>query len=296
LEKLSHCPCKESGVSTLAERDAMTATVVALANLDKTKLNKLATGLIRLDSLYDNADAKNYQLRKSNAAASIAIVEKIIAYSSWVKLLDARTDLDHFITATTEIHQCLVVTKRKLSHIIGNYSDVFDYYSDGLPSSRIGGAYGSSSSLDFMNTAKASIVPDFGFVGVIKGGKNSGIETVVPYLGFNVNLRPIDKSIPLKMVLYKSWRYKMTLTTGFTLTSLKINNQRDDLFSSYNLLLGVGYRINNYVKFSCGAVVFKSLSLNPLSSQTKLGSLPYVGITVDYDIVDLFNGLSKLFK
>lgn len=159
---------------------------------------------------------------------------------------------------------------------------------------KVPGAYGSTSTMDFSSTAKFTVVPDFGFLAVFGTSGQGGLEAVVPYLGANINLRPIDKNIPMKMVLYKSWRHRITVTTGISLTSVKIDGKRDDLFTGKTLVTGIGYRLNNYLKLTTGTVWTKSLT-SP-AGETNFILLPYLGFTVDYEIAELFKGISSIFK
>ena len=149
---------------------------------------------------------------------------------------------------------------------------------------------------DLKARSKLRIVPDFGLIGVFKGGESLGFSDLVPYLGFQINFRPINKNIRFSSINNKTWKHRMSYMMGLTTSSIAIQERREDLFGKNSLLIGLGFRLNNTIRLTGGTVWFKKLDKNPLSNRKLLSFSPSVGISVDLEILDLFNGLKELFK
>lgn len=140
------------------------------------------------------------------------------------------------------------------------------------------------------------IVPDFGVIVVWRGTSAYAISDITPYLGFRINLRPINKDVPFRLVRYKTIMHRLSIMSGVTLSSLNIAGQREDLFARFSLLTGVGFRLNNVVKVTGGTVWFKAMDPNPGIDRKRLAFSPYAGLSLDLDLQDLFGGISKLLN
>lgn len=154
----------------------------------------------------------------------------------------------------------------------------------------------SSKVFNFMTASKFKIVPDFGLVVISGLPDRTIVKDVVPYLGFNINFRSIDKDIPMSSVPNKHWTYFFSFIGGITLNSVAIQNKREDLFGNNSLMLGFGFRVNNYLKVIGGAVLYKKFSTNPLSDKKPLGASPFAGLSLDYELKELFGGIKNLLK
>lgn len=150
--------------------------------------------------------------------------------------------------------------------------------------------------INFMTASKFKIVPDFGFV-IISNFPNKGlVNDLVPYLGFNINFRSINKDVPMNKLENKHWSYYFSFIMGITLTSIEIPNKREDLFGSKSLMAGFGFRLNNYLKIIGGGVFFKTFNTNPLITRKSVGTSPFAGLSIDYELTDLFGGIKSIFK
>ena len=155
---------------------------------------------------------------------------------------------------------------------------------------------GTTDVFEFRTRNTFRIVPDFGFIGVWRGTSAVAISDFTPYLGFHINLRPINKDVPFRLVRYKTILHYLSVMSGVTLTSLKIPGQREDLFANFSLLTGVGFRLNNVVKMTGGTVWFKAMDPNPGIDRKRLAFSPYAGVSLDLDLQQLFGGIAKLFN
>ena len=296
LDSLSQCPCEDAGVESIKERNALAQLITNFFRMNDTDSYNFQKGILRLDNFNELALTNDYKKIAKNIDFNIDALNKILNYAQWLSLRQNAATFDSFIDEIERVKIPLTTFKVLVKKINDGYVAIDKSFVDALPDAQVRDVYNTTSSLDFMNTAKASIVPDFGFLAMFKGGESANVETILPYLGFNVNFRPIDKSIPLHLVRYKSWRYRFTFTSGVTLTPIKLADRREDLFGNYSLVTGIGFRLSNYIKLTGGVIWFKASSTDPLSTSTYLSCLPYAGLTADFEIVDLFGGISKLFK
>ena len=155
---------------------------------------------------------------------------------------------------------------------------------------------GSTSILDLKSDTKFRIVPDFGFVLPLTAGRSGILQDFTPYFGFNINFRSMDKNIKLRQIRYKSLRHYLSFSAGLTLRSLKIDNKRDDFFDKSSLLTGIGVRLSNYLRLTGGVVWFKVPDPNIATGHTLVKVSPFLGVSIDVDLLELFGGIKTLFK
>ncbi|MGD8867766.1 MAG: hypothetical protein PVI01_09050 [Gemmatimonadales bacterium] len=107
------------------------------------------------------------------------------------------------------------------------------------------------------------------------------IDNVLPYIGVNLYLRPVNKDAPLNGLARR-----FAITIGITVSSVSDGRSetRDDLFGSQALLLGAGLRLLPSVRAGAGALLFRKLDPNPLITRKSLASVPYVSLSLDWDI------------
>lgn len=119
------------------------------------------------------------------------------------------------------------------------------------------------------------------------------LDEIVPYLGTNFYLRPVNKQAPLSTL--GSFRQTFSRRFAFTLalTGTSIANESagsDDLFASQSLLLGAGLRITDSARLGAGAIVFQRDDPNPLIAEQDLYASWYLSLSFDIDVVSLFAG------
>jgi hypothetical protein len=120
------------------------------------------------------------------------------------------------------------------------------------------------------------------------------------YVGTNLYFRPVNKAAPLSQFgpffSKASLARRVSVTLGLTAQGIGDGKTRDDLFGSQSLVLGLGARLTNSVRFTAGSLVFKELSPNPLSTETKLTTTYFVSFSFDIDVVPALAGIGSLFK
>jgi len=159
--------------------------------------------------------------------------------------------------------------------------------------------------LDFnsfvIDTRTTSVVTvDAGFIGF--GLPQNGFFRGSSYIGVDIYFRAFDPTIPFRYAkMYKQYtglRFidKFSLNFGVTLNSQAKQYYRADLFGSDNLMVGLGYRINNLFKINAGGLLYYKLNPNFLLSDKAVNAVPYIGASMDIRIGTIFSNFSKLFS
>jgi len=300
MEQALLCPCEDKGLKDITIKDDLTRALSVLFEQRPDDLKAIQLGLVSLKDINKLAKENQYTIRKENLQASIEQINSLQEFISknktikpghTISLNSLQTTINNFkgnledaIKKVDEINNSEVAVKN-------GFLKEFEELNRSIPTST-----GSTSTLDLIADSKLRIIPVFGYVGVFKGNNLYSFQDFTPYLGFHINFRSLDKHIPFKDILYKSWRHRFSFMSGFTLSSLKIENKRDDFFGSFSLLTGLGFRLNSYFTITGGNVWFKTTDINPLSDDKPLRFSPFVGISLDLDLRDRFPGINNPFK
>ncbi|KYP16177.1 hypothetical protein [Flavihumibacter sp. CACIAM 22H1] len=145
--------------------------------------------------------------------------------------------------------------------------------------------------------SKFQLSPDFGYVVY---GFQKGFTSFTPYLGFQVNFRSIDRDIPfsifkgLNKYPNKTFWHYLSFMTGWSLSKTSEANKREDFFESGSLLTGIGLRLTNSVKITCGNLWFYKLDARPEVKGRKLAITPFVSLSLDLSLKSLMNDITSL--
>lgn len=145
-----------------------------------------------------------------------------------------------------------------------------------------------TSILDFVARAQSSINADLGVAYA------PGLDQVFPYFGVNFYLGAINKRVPLRYA--GGFRDRFALTLGVGASSLARAGDRDDLFSSFSVLFGGGFRIADPIRVTGGGVLLREVPRNPLQSGRPVRVTPFFSLSLDYDVRSVLGKLGdKLF-
>lgn len=124
-----------------------------------------------------------------------------------------------------------------------------------------------------------------------KVGKNGSYNPFSFMLGTYYQLRAVDPDLP--MASYKFYALqKFSLFFGLTINSMADGYIREDLFSTSNLLTGIGYQPLSGIRLTGGAMIFRQIDPNRLISNRKsIATTSYFGITLDLKLKDLLGGI-----
>ncbi|MEO9533225.1 MAG: hypothetical protein ABJG68_09825 [Crocinitomicaceae bacterium] len=141
--------------------------------------------------------------------------------------------------------------------------------------------------------------PDIG-VGWVSNGlvpqTQNYFNTIVPFYGVRFNFRPLDPNYPYRLIIRKSILHRSSVNVSFSFTSISNGLNRFDLYKKINFLFGYGLRLNNAMNLSAGAIFHQRLDPNPFVSERKLGVMPYIGITFDFEILEAIKDIKDVFK
>lgn len=150
---------------------------------------------------------------------------------------------------------------------------------------------------------KGVLQPDFGLIFYGFGGSGAvdiakGFSGVTPYVGLNYLFRPFDGDIRLRQLPknHVRWWQRLSVHGGLTLLSLSKDRYRENLFNSFNVMLGGGFRLSSTLKIVSGVVLYKRANDNPLYSGTSVNAIGYAGLSIDLRVRDVLGDVGKLLS
>ncbi|MGX5690696.1 hypothetical protein [Arcticibacter tournemirensis] len=296
----SECPCKDAEVVNAGDREELLKVLGYFYDMPENYIPQTVSGYATLSNPYGLAP-KDSTGRLTNIEMSL---KSLVQLEGIIRRVPARTrdtliiqNLKSVLAFVKKYRSIAESNRNKLKAYITAEDKLRTYYRNSVFPAEPDDITGVSSRVfNFMTDSKFKIVPDFGLVVISGLPDRAVVKDVVPYLGFNINFRSIDKDIPMSSVLNKHWTYFFSFIGGITLNSVAIPNRREDLFGNNSLMLGFGFRVNNYLKVIGGAVLYKTFSTNPLSDKKPLGASPFAGLSLDYELKELFGGIKNLLK
>jgi len=170
--------------------------------------------------------------------------------------------------------------------------DVRALIEGGVSSVTLSDGAGSGDTPNFANY----VTPDLGVVlAAPTGGKNFQ-AWVMPYAGLTFYFTAVDRTVALDQLVGRygqAFRQRVSLTLGMTLndTSLPGRTLLKPLgFGNYPLA-AVGVRLTSFVRITGGMIFYRIADPNPASGDGLLRVAPFVGASLDADVV---HALQKL--
>lgn len=119
-----------------------------------------------------------------------------------------------------------------------------------------------------------------------------GFDTwALPYMGLNLYTVPVDRTITpreLTGTTLDRVRQRVSLTLGVTLTApTSAGRTLDAPFLGRYPLLALGIRFGEYTRLVAGSVFYNVTDPNPASAAKTLHGAPFVGASLDADLVDI---------
>ncbi len=138
-----------------------------------------------------------------------------------------------------------------------------------------------------------AIVPDFGYV--IFDGFRNDFRGGSLFIGANISLKPSNKNVPLQLSTLDIWQ-RTAIHTGILTTPIdKGNGQREDLFQSSSLMLGLSYKVLNHAyRINVGGIMYRQI--DPVTKTKSFAVAPYIGISIDIEIRKWLSGTFPGFK
>ncbi len=166
---------------------------------------------------------------------------------------------------------------------------------------------------DIKTDAGNYIIPEFGLATMFSNQTTKPTLFARPYFGVNISFRPINKNVRFSELKYlhvkktkdsngkvtrtlevtsKSIWHHLSFTLGVTKYSIATNHAEiDDLINGTCLMSGLNYRIGRSLRVGSGVTWYKKNNSNPLLPK-EITAMPYVSLSLDLDIVDLFSKIT----
>ncbi len=133
-------------------------------------------------------------------------------------------------------------------------------------------------------------------------GAAPSISEVFGYVGANVYLRPVNKRAHLQWSGFRKGFWdefgrRFAFMVGLPYTQLDKAGERTGVINSRPLMLGAGFRINDLLRVTGGALLFRVNDPDPLVDRQRIGTTPFFSLSVDWDVrsmfVNIFNAATK---
>jgi hypothetical protein len=276
-----------------------------LRSADSTRRDILK-GLRTLDMVHENAlDTVRYEERAANLKLTRTSVDELVTITQ-VLATPAETDLTMVLNELLELQSQLRKLETAFAKVIKVRKAIKDYiFRQAFSNLTTFG--GTTFVYSFEVRSKLSISPDFGVVTTRLGNDDANDYPFVPYLGFQVNLRPINRDIDFKSYRHNFW-HRPSIMLGWSLVSIDSDSLRGagkDSVSSFfskgkgTLLTGLGFRLNGAIRVTAGYMWYFNFSrsaANPaIYDRRRLRAWPYLGMSLDLNLKDLLSGITDIF-
>jgi hypothetical protein len=132
------------------------------------------------------------------------------------------------------------------------------------------------------------------------------IQSFFFYVGANFYLGPVNKKAPLRWSEPGNFRKRFALMAAIPLNSFNLSQAQTTLsaggvtlkgvLGDRPLLLGAGVRINDLVRVTSGAVLFRVQDPNPLIATERLDYAWFLAFSIDWDLRGMFAELQPTAK
>ncbi|AXE21811.1 hypothetical protein DR864_28475 (plasmid) [Runella rosea] len=191
--------------------------VISLFSMDNVTYKNIILGLQNLDcNKCKLTESDLYDERAENLKTSLAAVEELYIVSE--SLVKGQPNLQSAVDGLKSF-------RNELLDLITDFADISaarKAIKDNIFEIGLGPVFalgGSTFIFSFETRNKLSLAPDFGLVTTRIGNDGSNPYGFVPYFGFHVNFRPINRDVPFKSYNHKPFHYG-SLFIGWSLVSI----------------------------------------------------------------------------
>lgn len=280
--------------------------LLKLMTLDALTFNRLILGQEGIDCFDCTLTAnRQYESRQTNIKATATAIDELYTVAASLEVANpAVTPATIYLKSYATYFQSAT---KKIALLVKARKEVKDKIFD-LGISGLDRASGDANVYGFEARNKISIAPDFGFALTPFNNKTNPYP-FLPYLGFHVNLRPLNRDVPFNSYTHRGLN-RWSLMVAWTLVNIDngpkrtANVNQDSIASFFNakgtLLTGVGFRLGNAVRITSGTAWYFKYQLNDANvplvyNDRKAKVWPFVGVAVDLALKDLLNGISDVF-
>lgn len=243
-------------------------------------------------------------LKTINALKQLAGLTEYYRYTKSVQDSDATAFLEMLASAITNLQDNLVVLKlyneqmeglnSGLSKQKNKLDDLFNAY-DGF-TTPISNLNPNTYTYNFETRSGFALKADFGFLYYGNPWSNKSFHGFSPFVGFHVNFRPLNTDIPYPMIPNKGILGHLSFNAGVILVSLEQDQKRAGLMGKTSIFTGFGWAFGHSVRLISGAIWFRKEDINPLIDNKTTAATPYIGLSIDLRLKDIYNSFKKIFE
>ncbi|GAB3858094.1 hypothetical protein GCM10028822_32840 [Hymenobacter terrigena] len=278
--------------------------ILHLVDLDSARWHSVLLGYQTLDCINCKSTApEHFETRFANLKTSTAGLEELLLVARAVQ--NNQPALRNAVIALTGLAVEMRGRVQSFEKIAETRKAIKDEISS-IGLSDLHQVGGTTVVASFESRTKFSITPDFGLVTTRIGKDGGNPYALMPYLGFQVNLRPLNRDIPFWMYKHKPLHYA-SIMVGYTQVSIDNGPKKSpgadsvaNFFNKSTLITGAGFRLGNAVRLTGGLVwYFQYNTSNPdvkpiVYDRRRLQTWPFVGVSVDLSLTTLLNGISEI--
>jgi hypothetical protein len=149
---------------------------------------------------------------------------------------------------------------------------------------------GSTQAVSFDARARRYISMDLGVLHAPHG------DITAAYYGASLTACPVNKRVRLPPLFSgPGWLCKrLSLVAGLTATSVAKADERENLFGSSAGVVGVGVRVLDFFRVTAGGLILRDLGGTAAQPTSDIATAPFVSLSFDLDVRQLFTDLSTL--
>ena len=274
---------------------------------DDNSFEQIARGVYEIDYKYPVVKSKpeifNFKKRLANLQVSYNYLDSLVDELNYLKAKDPKR-YAKLKNKAKSIFEIVIANKKvveeNVKHILKTLNE--HYYEQGVW--LIG-----TTSVDDLKVKSGNIFSlDAGLLS-IGAFNNNNQFTVIPklYLGLNIFFKSRDKNSSNKYKIKRAstddethtlesqpsiWD-NLCLTAGFTLGKM-VEKDFDNITNGLSFTLGPSLSLFNAVRISGGVAFLKRNNTNPIRTEKQLIVGPYIGLSLDFDLLEQAKKITSL--
>jgi len=272
------------------------------SNLEKKlKGLKLDVDEVSLDKITDNNFTTNKSLQETiltrykTNITNIELITKLLRTIQAEKLIKTSKQFDRYLPMIDEVGSILTSIKNDISDINSKYNEILvlakattnKVNNQQTLTPKVNGL----TSEDYVTRANWYLLPDIGVATLFDFNGNNNITT---YAGVNIHFGPLNRQ-----ATYSIWRKNpawrnVSLTLGITNIWFQSNSifnsekvKVNHLWSNNSLLTGVGFRMFEGLRVTCGAVWGNQVDARGLNSSSNTVPIFYASVSLDIKLSEI---------
>ncbi len=143
------------------------------------------------------------------------------------------------------------------------------------------------------NSSGNYVSPDVGAALVINSYRSTQADqggsklSFMAYAGLNIYWVPVDRELAMDELVDSFWQ-RFSVTVGLSMTTFEdLDDVKfEGLVSDAYPVIGLGYRVMPFARFSVLGVLYRARSQSPISNSSEIYIAPSVALSLDADVMD----------